>query len=72
MCPWKGQHSGESASKAKLCVKAQKKEEGTMEVKGWKEEMVYGIRKWWRGACEGEVRDSNVLMHLFLYVEVVS
>lgn len=53
-------------------MKAQKKEEGTMEVKGWKEEMVYGIRKWWRGVCEGEVRDSKVLMHLFLYVEVVS
>lgn len=43
-----------------------------MEVKGWKEEMIYGRRNWWRGVCEGEVRDSKVLMCLVLYVKVVS
>ena len=40
--------------------------------KGWKEEVIYGGRKWWRGVCEGEERDSKVLMHLVCYVEVVS
>lgn len=44
-------------------MKVYQEEKGVMVVKGWKEGVIYCGRKWWRGAREGEERDSKVSIY---------